>query len=125
MLAAQGGVAQGGVLRVVVGQHEHVGARRHLAQDELGEHRVVHVHARHGVVEHGEAGRAELVLARVDEVQLEVVPGQDPGQLEPDVAEAEDRHRRRDRERLEQHVDLTAAALATVLGAGPVGRATR
>ena len=33
---------------------------------------------------------------RVDQVQVEVVPGQDPGQLEPDVADPEDRHGRYD-----------------------------
>ena len=46
------------------------------------------------VVEAAPAARGELVGARVDEVQLEVVPGQDPGQLETDVTDPEDRHRR-------------------------------
>ena len=44
----------------------------------------------------GTASRSavELVGPGVDQVQLEVVPGEDPGQLEPDVTDAEDRDRR-------------------------------
>ena len=69
--------------------------------------------------------RVELLLARVDQVQLEVVAGQDPGQLEPDVPDAEDGHRTAPRQRLEQHVDLAAAALPPVLGARLVAERRR
>ena len=57
---------------------------------------VVDVDAAPGVVEDRQPRGVELLGARVDEVQLEVVAGQDPGQLEPDVPDAEDRDRRDD-----------------------------
>ena len=48
-------------------------------------------------------------------MELKVVAGQDPGQLEADMTHAEDRHRRYDAQRLEEHGDLPAAALDAVL----------
>ena len=98
MAGAQRGVAQRDVLGVVVGHDQHVGAAR-----QLGRARARAAPARGGRAPRpprrpsdAEPLAAELVGAGVDQVQLEVVPGQDPGQLEPDVADAEDRDGRHD-----------------------------
>ena len=93
--------------------------RGHLAEHQLGHRRVVDVHPGDRVVEDAEPVVAELVGARVDEVQLDVVPGQDAGQLEADVADPEDRHRGHHGERFEQHLHLATAALLAVLGRAP------
>ena len=74
----------------------------------------------------------------VDQVQVEVVAGQDAGELETDVADPEDRDRRYHGQRLQQHRHLAAAALDAVLdrrlvgqvalerlGPGPAGREQR
>ena len=58
---------------------------------------------------------AVCVGARVDQVQLQVVPGQDAGQLEADVPQPEDRDGRHHRQGFEQHRHLAAAALHAVL----------
>ena len=76
---------------------------------------------RQRVVEAGQPVVGELVGPGVDQVQLEVVAGEDPRQLQPDVADAEDRHGGHHRERLEQQRHLTAAALPAVVGARLVG----
>ena len=65
--------------------------------------------------ERASRGRGQLIRPRVDQMQLDVVPGQDPRELEPDMADPEDRHRRHHRQRLEQQLHLTAAALNTML----------
>jgi hypothetical protein len=75
----------------------------------------MHVHRGHGVLERRQHRGRQVVGPRVDQVQLEVVPGQDPGQLQPDVPDTEDGHRRDDRERLEQDGHLSPAALNAVL----------
>ena len=112
VLAAQRGVAQRGVLRVVVSHHQDVRPGRQLCQDQLGEHwDVVHVHPGLGVVERSQGLARELPGARVDQVQVHVVPGQDPRQLQPDVADPEDRDRGSHLQRLQQHRHLPAAAL--------------
>ena len=55
---AERGVAQRGVLGVVVGHDQDVRAGRQLAEDQLGQDRhLVHVHPRDGVVEHAEPCR--------------------------------------------------------------------
>ena len=54
-------------------------------------------------------------------MQVEVVTGQDARELEADVADAEDGHGGDDRQRLEQHRDLAAAALHAVLQGCLVG----
>ena len=89
---------------------------RHLAEDELGDRRVVDVHPGRRVVEHAEPVVTQLVGAGVDQVELEVVTGEDAGELETDVADPEDRDRRHHRERFEQDLHLAAAALLAVLG---------
>ena len=87
-----------------------------LADHELGQDgHLVHVHVGDRVVEDGQSLGGQLLGARVDEVQLEVVPGEHPRELESDVADAEDRHRGHDQQRLEQQADLTATALHAVL----------
>ena len=121
--AAQGGVAQGGVLGVVVGHDEHVGARRQLGEHDLGEHRhvAVHVDPRPRVGEHREALGGELVGPGVDQVQVEVVAGQDARQLQADVAHPEDRDGGRHGQGFEQDRHLAAAALDAVLAGRLVG----
>ena len=95
---------------------------RQPGEHDLGQRRVVHLDPRDGVVEQGEPLAAvELLRARVDEVQVEVVAGEDAGELEPDVADPEDGDRRaRRRSGSEEDGHLAAAALAAVLGAGLV-----
>ena len=60
----------------------------------------------------------EVLRPRVDEVEVEVVAGQDPRQLEADVADPEDRHAGHHGQRLEQHRHLAAAALHAMLVSG-------
>ena len=111
-----GGVDEGDVLGVVVGHHQHVGARRQLGEHELGQHRHrVDVHGGDGIGQRAQRLGVQVLGAGVDQVQVEVVAGQDAGELEADVADAEDRHARHDGQRLEQHGDLAAAALHAVL----------
>ena len=111
-----GGVDEGDVLGVVVGHHQHVRARRQLGEHQLGQHRHrVDVHGGDGVGQRAERLGVQVLGAGVDQVQVEVVAGQDAGQLEADVADAEDRHARHHGQRLEQHGDLAAAALHAVL----------
>ena len=116
MVGAQRGVDQGGILGVVVSHHQHVGAGRQLAEHQLGQHRhVVGVDSRGRVGERSECDIAELLRPGVDQVQVELVSGQDTGQLQPDVADTEDGHRRQDGQRVEQHGHLATAALHSVL----------
>ena len=116
--AAQGGVAERGVLGVVVRHDQHVAARGQLAEHQLRHHGVVAVHPRHGVLDHDPV---ELAGPRVDQVQLDVVASQHQRQLGADVPDPEDRDRGHRPQRLEQQRDLAAAALHAVLGRGPVG----
>ena len=114
--AAEDGVAQRRVLGVVVGHDQRVGARRELAQDDLREQRdAVDVDVRHRVRQRRQPLVGQLLGAAVDQVQLDVVPGEDARQLEPDVANAEDRHGGHDGQRLEQHRDRSSATLNAVL----------
>ena len=90
---AQGGVAQRGVLGVIMGHDQDVGAARQLLEHLLGQQRrVMHVHLRHRVCQHGEASLGEDVGAGVDQMQVEVLTCQDAREFEPDVPDAEDRH---------------------------------
>ena len=57
--------------------------------------------------------------AGVDQVQVEVVAGQDASELETDVADPEDRDARHHGQRLQQHRHLAAAALHAVLRSAP------
>ncbi len=122
---AQGHVAERGVLGVVVGHDEHVAARRHQTQHHLWNRRMVHVDAGDGVVETDQPTRLDRVAARVDEMQLEVVAGQDAGELEPDVADPEDRHGGHHGQRFEEQLDVAPAALAPVGGVGLVAEPYR
>ena len=76
------------------------------------------MHSGRRVGEHGEPGFAEHLGPRVDQVQLDIVPGEDAGELQPDVPGTEDRHRGDGPQRLEQDGHLAAAALRAVLGRG-------
>ena len=70
-----------------------------------------------GAVDHvREPDPVQLLGARVHQQQLDRQPGQDPGQLVADMPDPEQGDNGADRERLEQHPDGTAAALAAVLG---------
>ena len=115
--APQGGVAQGVVLRVVVGHDEHVRSGRQRVEHHLGQRRMVHLDPGDGVGQPRHRRGVELLLARVDEVEVEVVPAEDAGQLVTDVAHAEDGDAGRDGQGLEEDADLAAAALPPVLGA--------
>ena len=66
----------------------------------------------------GQPELVELVGAGIDQVQLDLQPGQDPGQLVADMADAEDRDHRPGRQRFQQQRDLAAAALPAVLDCG-------
>ena len=66
------------------------------------------------------AGGHDLLLARVDEVQVHVVARQDARQLDADVPQTEDGDGRDHGERLEEDLHLAAAALTAVLRARPV-----
>ena len=122
MAGAKSGIDERGILGVVVRHHQHVGADGQFGKDQLGEHRdVVGVDPGDGVVEDGQHLRRQLVGPGVDQVQLQVVPGEDPGQLETDVPDPEDRDGRQHGERLEQEGHLTAAALDAVGHRRPVG----
>ena len=116
MIRAQRRVDQGGILGVVVRHHQHVGAGRELAEHQLGKHRhMVDVDSRSRVGEWSECHIAELLRPGVDQVQVELVPGQDAGQLQSDVPNAEDGYRGQDGQRVEQHSYLATAALHSVL----------
>ena len=124
--APQRRVAQRGVLGVVVGHDQHVAAGGQLAEHQLGHHRVVEVHPGQGVRGgRREPLRVDLGGAGVDQVQLQVVPGQDPGQLEADVPHPEDRDGGHRAQRLEQQRHLAAAALHAVPRRRPLGEAGR
>ena len=97
-----------------------------LGKDQLGQHRdVVRVDPGDGVVEDGQHLGRQLLGPGVDQVQLQVVPGQDPGQLETDVPDPEDRDRGQHGKRLEQESHLAAAALDAVAHRRLVGEAGR
>ena len=66
----------------------------------------------------GQPELVDLVRPGIDQVQLHLQPGQDPGQFVADVPDAEDRDHRTGRQRFEQQGDLAAAALPAVLVAG-------
>ena len=70
-------------------------------------------------------GKTVRVDVTVDEVQLEVVARQDPGELQADVADAEDGDGGYDGQRLQEQRDLTAAALHAVLVGRLVGQRHR
>ncbi len=112
---AQGGVAQRGVLRVIVGHDQDMGAGRQLPEHLLRKQQgAVHVDLRHGVREHAEPFVGEHLRAGVDQVQVEVLARQDACQLQADVPDAEDRHGLHHRQRFEQDGDGPAAALHAV-----------
>ena len=74
------------------------------ASDQLGQHGYrVDVHGGDRVGQRAQRSGVQVLGPGVDEVQVEVVAGQDAGQLEADVADAEDRDGRDDGQRLEQH----------------------
>ena len=100
----------------MVVRHDHdVRAARQLLEHLLAEQRVVDADVR-GAVDHvREPDPVQLLRARVDEQQPDRQPGQDARQLVADVAQAEQRDDRPDRERFEQQADDAAAALAAVL----------
>src|SRR5690606_8303900 len=66
------------------------------------------------------AGAVELPGPRVDEVDGQRVPGEDACELQAHVPGPEDRDGRAGGQRLEQHGDLPAAALAPVAGGDAV-----
>ena len=118
---AEGGVAEGEVLGVVVGHDQHVGAGGQPLQHQLPQHRPVHLDVGGPGGHVGQPELVELLGPGVDQVQPDLQPGQDPGQLEADVPDAEDRHRRPHREGFQQQPDLAAAALPAVLVARRAG----
>ena len=92
----------------------------------LGHGQVLHVHRRHRIGEHGEPfRRREHLGAGVDEVQLELLPAEHASELEADVADAEDHHRRHDPNGFQEHGDLSSAALHAVVGHGLVAERQR
>src|SRR5690606_12492943 len=111
---AQGGVAQDHVLGVVVGHDVDVGAGGQGLQHGLWGRCVVQVDA--GDLAGELAGAVELPGPRVDEVDGQRVPGEDACELQAHVPGPEDRDGRAGGQRLEQHGDLPAAALAPVAG---------
>ena len=70
---------------------QHVRAAGQPFQHLLAEQRVVHGDIGGAVGDVGQPQLIELVLAGIDQVQLDLQPGQDPGQLVADVPDAEDR----------------------------------
>ena len=85
-------ITQRYVLSVVVGHDQNVSARRQFAEHDLGHQRdMVHVHGGDRVAEHIEPVGGELFRTRIDQVQLEIVPGEDARKFQPDMAYAEDR----------------------------------
>ncbi len=98
---------------MVVGHDVHVcpggQGREHLFADD-GE---VTADVRHRGFESVDLG--QLFGPGVADVEVEVVAGEDAGEFESDVADAEDRHRGGHGQRFEEDGDLSPAALAAVL----------
>ena len=112
---AEGGVTEGEVLGVVVSHDQHVGAGGQPLQDQLPQHRPMYLHVGRPGGHVGQPELVELLGPGVDQVQPDLQPGQDPGQLEAHVPDSEDRHGRPYREGFQQQPDLAAAALPAVV----------
>ena len=111
---------------MVVRHDQHVRSRRKIGHDRLRDRRVVEadrgdrVGERPGRARLTEASGSEHLRARVDEVQLHLLPREDACELEADVSEAEDRDGWHSADRFEQHGDFASAALDAVFGRDPV-----
>jgi hypothetical protein len=108
---------------VVVGHDQDVSVAGQLPQEKLAGHRLVHRDVRDPVGDVGQPEWVELLGPRVDEMQLELQPGQDPGQLVAHVAHPEHGDHGPRGQRLQQHLHHPAAALPPVLVAGVLAQA--
>src|SRR5690625_4220888 len=112
---AQRGIAQGEILGVVVGEDEHMGPGRELIEHDLRGGWVMQRDVRGAGGDHLDRLRAEDVRARVGEMEVRVVAGEDPGDLLTHVAKPEHSDDRGRGHVFEEHLHHAPAALGAVV----------
>ncbi len=116
---------------MIVRHDQHVRARGEVGERGLGHGSVAHRHGRDRIGEQAARPRnthsigMQHLGSRIDQVQLELLAREDAGELETHMPQTEDRDRRDDADRFEQHRDFSSAALHTVVGHGLVAQGER
>ena len=103
---------------MIMGHDQHVSSLGQAAEHLLPEYRHRRMDLCHAGIQHWQF-RQEL-RTRIHQMQHQIMAGEDAGQFHAHMAHPEDRHRGNNRQRLQQHRDFSAAALAPERGWGLV-----